>query len=161
MFKNLFQGNKGAGTSASLKKAETRIISTAKAQTTTSAAPVKKYQPVGAPGASPLHLQSQRVGFSFVNKKERDQEALGDTPDVQSRTVTDMQYRRFSQFIEEQSGIVLGQNKQYLVNSRLASLLLRFKCSTIDELINKAMDPTNYRELSSAVVDAMTTNETL
>ena len=72
-----------------------------------------------------------------------------------------MQYRRFAAFIEEKCGIVLGVGKQYLVNSRLSSLLTKFKLLTIDDLINKAMEEVPNNKYQEAVVDAMTTNETL
>ncbi|MBQ2381144.1 MAG: protein-glutamate O-methyltransferase CheR [Succinivibrio sp.] len=78
-----------------------------------------------------------------------------------SQEVTDVQYRRFAAFIEEKSGIVLGAGKQYLVNSRLSSLLSKFKIQTVDELINKAMEETPNNKIQEEVIDAMTTNETL
>ncbi len=78
-----------------------------------------------------------------------------------SQEVTDVQYRRFSAFIEEKCGIVLGSGKQYLVNSRLSALLPKFHISNIDELINHAMEEKPNNKIQEAVVDAMTTNETL
>jgi chemotaxis methyl-accepting protein methylase len=78
-----------------------------------------------------------------------------------SQEVTDVQYRRFSAFIEEKCGIVLGSGKQYLVNSRLSALLPKFHISNIDELINFAMEEKPNNKIQEAVVDAMTTNETL
>lgn len=75
--------------------------------------------------------------------------------------VTDVQYRRFAAFIEEKCGIVLGVGKQYLVNSRLSTLLSKFGISNVDELINKAMENTPNNKIQDAVIDAMTTNETL
>ncbi|MBQ9274057.1 MAG: protein-glutamate O-methyltransferase [Succinivibrio sp.] len=79
---------------------------------------------------------------------------------AEGQGVTDLQYRRFSAFLEENSGIVLGSNKQYLVNSRLTSLLHKFHVDTVDELINMAVDGTNAKARDE-VIDAMTTNETL
>ena len=78
-----------------------------------------------------------------------------------SQEVTDVQYRRFATFIEEKSGIVLGAGKQYLVNSRLSSLLSKFGIQTVDELINRAMEDTPNNKIQEEVIDAMTTNETL
>jgi chemotaxis protein methyltransferase CheR len=69
-------------------------------------------------------------------------------------------YRRFGQFLEQECGIVLGNNKQYLVRSRLGSLLYHFHYDSLDELINAALSGRN-RQLLQAVVDVMTTNETL
>lgn len=82
-------------------------------------------------------------------------------PTVSAKNISDMQYRRFAQFLEEHCGIVLGDNKHYLVNSRLSTLLPRYKLLNIDELVNRAMEPGKFKELSADVVDAMTTNETL
>ena len=120
------------------------------------------FTPSDYPGITKLAIASQKAGYDSVAARNPD--ILPTTQDrlaVQSRSVSDAQYRRFAQYIEEQSGIVLGDNKHYLVNSRLSSLLLRFKVPTIDELINRAMQPSVYKDISSAVIDAMTTNETL
>ena len=86
----------------------------------------------------------------------------GNAPAVSpGQEVTDVQYRRFAAFIEEKCGIVLGAGKQYLVNSRLSTLLSKFGISNVDELINKAMENTPNNKIQDAVIDAMTTNETL
>lgn len=86
----------------------------------------------------------------------------GNAPAVEpGQEVTDVQYRRFAAFIEEKCGIVLGVGKQYLVNSRLSTLLSKFGISNVDELINKAMENTPNNKIQDAVIDAMTTNETL
>lgn len=78
-------------------------------------------------------------------------------PDKQ---LDDSEYTRFRNFLEQQCGIVLGENKLYLVKSRLAPLMSRFGVATLSELINRTLKPTE-RQLRAAVVDAMTTNETL
>ncbi|MGN0903207.1 MAG: CheR family methyltransferase, partial [Succinivibrio sp.] len=79
----------------------------------------------------------------------------------ESQEVTDVQYRRFAAFIEEKCGIVLGAGKQYLVNSRLSTLLAKFNVQTVDELINRAMEDKPNNKIQEDVIDAMTTNETL
>jgi len=76
------------------------------------------------------------------------------------KTLSDELYKQFSAFLEAQSGIVLGANKQYLVKSRLAPLVGQYGANTLADLIKRAMDP-RERDLKMAVVDAMTTNETL
>lgn len=43
------------------------------------------------------------------------------------KTLSEELYKQFSAFLEAQSGIVLGANKQYLVKSRLAPLLGQFE----------------------------------
>lgn len=69
-------------------------------------------------------------------------------------------YAKFSRFLEQQCGIVLGQNKQYLVRSRLSSLLYDQPYDSLDGLVEQAISGRD-RQLLQTVVDAMTTNETL
>lgn len=75
-------------------------------------------------------------------------------------TLSNEVYTRFSEFLEIQCGIVLGQNKQYLVKSRLLPLVAKYKVNTLSDLIHKAMTIV-ARDLRNDVIDAMTTNETL
>ncbi|WP_350654908.1 protein-glutamate O-methyltransferase CheR [Pseudoalteromonas sp. D48-MNA-CIBAN-0056] len=70
------------------------------------------------------------------------------------------EYDQFRLFLEQQCGIVLGENKQYLVKSRLAPLMSRFSVDSLSELVTKTLG-VHERQLRAAVVDAMTTNETL
>jgi chemotaxis protein methyltransferase CheR len=79
---------------------------------------------------------------------------------VTDKQLQESEYRQFRDFLEQQCGIVLGENKQYLVKSRLAPLMQRFSIATLSELLTKTMNPFE-RQLRSAVIDAMTTNETL
>lgn len=79
---------------------------------------------------------------------------------MSDKQLQDAEYRQFRDFLEQQCGIVLGDNKQYLVKSRLAPLMQRFNIGTLSELLTKTMNPFE-RQLRSAVIDAMTTNETL
>lgn len=76
------------------------------------------------------------------------------------RSLNDDIYKKFSDFLEQQCGIVLGGNKQYLVKSRLIPLMAEFSIESLSDLINDAMSYKN-RSLRTAVIDAMTTNETL
>lgn len=77
-----------------------------------------------------------------------------------NKNLDDREYQQFKSFLEQQCGIVLGDNKQYLVKSRLAPLMARFEVGTLSELVTKTLSP-RERQLRAAVVDAMTTNETL
>lgn len=77
-----------------------------------------------------------------------------------NKDLQDKEYVLFRDFLEQQCGIVLGENKQYLVKSRLAPLMQRFGVASLSELVNKTLSPLE-RQLRSAVIDAMTTNETL
>jgi len=76
------------------------------------------------------------------------------------RALSDDIYKQFSDFLEVQCGIVLGANKQYLVKSRLIPLMNQFSILKLSDLIQQSMSYKN-RELRTAVIDAMTTNETL
>ena len=105
-------------------------------------------------------LAEAKSVLSNVNKTASTDPAINGALNP-NQEVTDVQYRRFAAFIEEKCGIVLGVGKQYLVNSRLSSLLTKFKLLTIDDLINKAMEEVPNNKYQEAVVDAMTTNETL
>ncbi|RUO65888.1 chemotaxis protein methyltransferase CheR [Pseudidiomarina planktonica] len=69
-------------------------------------------------------------------------------------------YNEFREFLERQCGIVLGDSKLYLVKSRLSPLMNKFSISTLTELVTKSMQ-ISERAIRSAVIDAMTTNETL
>lgn len=77
-----------------------------------------------------------------------------------NKDLHDREYVQFRDFLEQQCGIVLGDNKQYLVKSRLGPLMQRFGLATLSELVSKTLSPFE-RQLRSAVIDAMTTNETL
>ncbi|MBV5308609.1 CheR family methyltransferase [Chromatium okenii] len=68
-------------------------------------------------------------------------------------------YAEFSRFLADCCGLVLGENRQYLVSSRLSRLLDEFAFAKVEDLLRalrRSADPT----LKSRVIDAMTTNET-
>lgn len=79
---------------------------------------------------------------------------------VNNRELDVADYNQFRVFLEHQSGIVLGDNKMYLVKSRLGPLMSRFNIASLSELVRRSMH-VSERALRSAVLDAMTTNETL
>ncbi len=69
-------------------------------------------------------------------------------------------YQEFREFLEAKCGILLGDNKQYLVTSRIGHFLRDHQMSSLDELIQQMKRPGQSR-LMQEVIDAMTTNETL
>ncbi len=69
-------------------------------------------------------------------------------------------YSQFQHFLEQAAGIVLGGNKQYLVDSRLSNIVAEEGISGLDELLFKVQG-TGASRLRERVIDAMTTNETL
>jgi chemotaxis protein methyltransferase CheR len=79
---------------------------------------------------------------------------------VSVRQLDDKSYHQFRVFLEQQCGIVLGESKQYLVKSRLAPLMSKFGVNSLGELVTRTLLPIE-RQLRAAVIDAMTTNETL
>ena len=79
---------------------------------------------------------------------------------MSKRELDEKSYHQFRTFLEQQCGIVLGEKKQYLVKSRLAPLMNKFDVSSLGELVTRTLSPVE-RQLRAAVIDAMTTNETL
>ncbi|MBL4833731.1 MAG: protein-glutamate O-methyltransferase CheR [Pseudomonas sp.] len=75
-------------------------------------------------------------------------------------TSANQDFQVFREFLEKACGIVLGDNKQYLVASRLNRLLEQQGIKSLGELVTRIQTQprSGLREL---VVDAMTTNETL
>ena len=74
-------------------------------------------------------------------------------------TISNDEYNEFCTFLESSCGIVLGDNKQYLVNSRLKRLLKDHNLSSISALI-EGLRSANSATLREHTIDAMTTNET-
>jgi len=69
-------------------------------------------------------------------------------------------FEQFRVFLEKACGILLGDNKQYLVSSRLNKLMEQQGIKSLSELTQRIQ--TQPRSgLREQVVDAMTTNETL
>ncbi len=68
-------------------------------------------------------------------------------------------YKDFRAFLENACGIVLGENKQYLVSSRLNRVVADFKLESVGELVAQ-LRRDSRSELRNRVVEAMTTNET-
>lgn len=74
-------------------------------------------------------------------------------------TLSKQDYESFRDFLEDACGIVLGENKHYLVTSRLTRLLDEFNCATLGGMIEKLKSPSSS-DLKGKIIDAMTTNET-
>lgn len=73
--------------------------------------------------------------------------------------VNQQNYVSFSAFLEQACGIVLGDNKQYLVRSRLTPLIKQSSCGSINAYIDSVIN--GNRQHQAAAIEAMTTNETL
>jgi chemotaxis protein methyltransferase CheR len=74
--------------------------------------------------------------------------------------ISPVDYAKFSAFLEEESGITLGENKGYLIRSRLSAIMQDCAVRTVGELVDK-LERTGSQRLRIRVIDAMTTNETL
>ena len=72
-------------------------------------------------------------------------------------SITPAEYADFRAFLEDASGIVLGENKHYLVISRLTRLMAEFSIASFSDLMTRI--PHN-NQLRHRIMDAMTTNET-
>lgn len=68
-------------------------------------------------------------------------------------------FRLFQRFLDSACGIVLGDNKQYLVANRLRRIMEELSLSTLHELIVR-IESRTPPGLKERVIDAMTTNET-
>jgi len=75
-------------------------------------------------------------------------------------SVTNLDFELFRDYLEKQSGILLGDNKQYLVTSRLRKIMEVEQLKSLSELV-KRMQTQPRSGLYQRVIDAMTTNETL
>ncbi|CBL44724.1 Methylase of chemotaxis methyl-accepting protein [gamma proteobacterium HdN1] len=72
----------------------------------------------------------------------------------------DADYAIFRQFLEKSCGILLGENKNYLIDSRLRKILSDQKISSLADLV-RLVERRGNELLRQTVIDAMTTNETL
>ena len=75
-------------------------------------------------------------------------------------TFTPEEYKNFQVFLESACGIVLGENKHYLVSSRLTRLMRDNNIGTLQELVDNLGRAASMK-LKTQVIEAMTTNETL
>lgn len=75
------------------------------------------------------------------------------------QVISKEQYDTFRDFLEKSCGILLGDNKHYLVTSRLNRLTKEFSFNSLGDLLDSLKKNTD-RALREHVIDAMTTNET-
>lgn len=70
------------------------------------------------------------------------------------------EYVQFRAFLETSCGIVLGENKNYLIDSRLRKIFRDHDFKSLSDLL-KQVQGYGKDQLKQEVIDAMTTNETL
>ncbi|MFA7096521.1 MAG: protein-glutamate O-methyltransferase CheR [Gammaproteobacteria bacterium] len=76
-----------------------------------------------------------------------------------NKGISQQDYEGFREFLEDASGIVLGDSKHYLVASRLSRLLGEYSLHSLGDLLEK-MRSGRIPGLRERVIEAMTTNET-
>lgn len=69
------------------------------------------------------------------------------------------EFTEFRQFLKDAAGIDLGDNKQYLVTTRIRKILTKNDFGSVGELMRKIRTGSD-RMLRQEVINAMTTNET-
>ena len=74
--------------------------------------------------------------------------------------LTSKEFDLFKDYIRKHCGIEIGDQKAYLIESRLAKLLVEYEVSSYEELYYKIYRNTNPK-IKEQVIDAITTNETL
>ena len=75
-------------------------------------------------------------------------------------SITAKEYYQFSKQLEQESGIVLGENKQYLVANRLSGICQELGITSLGELL-EIINKNSIPSLNARIIQAMTTNETL
>lgn len=68
-------------------------------------------------------------------------------------------FQLFQKYIEEQCGIVIRDEKAYLIESRLSKFLIQFGLSSFEELY-QMLSQQKQTALAEEIIDAITTNET-
>lgn len=74
--------------------------------------------------------------------------------------ISPAEYEEFRQFLEDACGILLGDNKHYLVQSRLGKMVADTSVASLGELVDQLRRETSGGKLRERVIEAMTTNET-
>lgn len=77
-----------------------------------------------------------------------------------SAILSEFEYTLFKKYLEEKTGIEIGREKVYLIETRLERLLAEFNLSSFQQLYYAALsDSSNI--ISEKIINAITTNETL
>jgi chemotaxis protein methyltransferase CheR len=82
------------------------------------------------------------------------------TPSLVPAACSAQSYAFFQQFIYSRSGIVLDEDKHYLLESRLLPILRELEIGSLDELTHR-LSKNPPAALAQRVIEAMTTHETL
>lgn len=77
-----------------------------------------------------------------------------------SAELTKLEFDLFRNYIQSKCGIEIGEDKAYLIETRLSGLMAELKLNSFEELYRYLILNTNG-DLSGRIIDAITTNETL
>ncbi len=72
--------------------------------------------------------------------------------------MTPDQFNFLRAFLKEHSGLVLGEDKRYLLDSRLNPVAKEFGHATLSDMVNALKRP-GSQKMSDAIIEAMTINE--
>lgn len=75
--------------------------------------------------------------------------------------ISSQEFLLLRRYIEDQCGIFLGNDKSYLIENRLSRLVRENGCSTFGEFYRMVRGETRASDLREAILDAISTNETL
>lgn len=74
-------------------------------------------------------------------------------------TYSENTYKYISTLMEKETGMIIGPEKGYLIETRLSPLVRQHQLNGIDELADKSKNPIYYN-IKQEIIDALTTNET-
>jgi len=75
---------------------------------------------------------------------------------VATESIAEQDYQAFREYMKNASGIVLGDNKKYLVTNRLKKMMSKYGTQSVDALLDMIKTDAKYRQ---QIMDAMTTTE--
>lgn len=73
--------------------------------------------------------------------------------------ITSQDFDLLRQFIQQQCGLVVGEEKTYLIEGRLSQIMLEAGCENFRDFYLKAKDSSN-QNLREKIIDSITTHET-
>jgi chemotaxis protein methyltransferase CheR len=74
-------------------------------------------------------------------------------------SLTPEAFKQLKSLIEDESGILVADDKEYLIETRLAKMVMESGCDDYESFYQEAKN--NNTALKNKIIDAMTTNETL
>lgn len=77
-----------------------------------------------------------------------------------NKSISSKEFILMQNYIRDECGINIGDDKAYLIESRLSGMLRELNCSSYEQLYN-LISTKRDRDIAERVIDAITTNETL